>query len=139
MKKLFLLLSTVFMLTSYLEAQTLSGKWRGYWGGELGMLTFDKSGYATLTIGKQKFGGKKIKIEDQEVSMIYELNESSNPKTLDLILVEYKSREEITRMSGIYKEVNPNTIVLNIAVNGGLRPTEFDDNSPDQVVLNRIK
>lgn len=139
MKKLFFLLIAVLSLTSFKGDDPFTGTWRGFSDGQMGMITFDKEGYVTFTIGKEKLGGKKLKVENYVTSMIYEFNEAADPKTLDFIIIDHKTKEEITRMSGIYKFINPNSMVLNLAVNGGLRPTDFDESSPDQIVLSKIK
>lgn len=136
MRLLFLFISLpLFTLISY--SQSFKGTWKGESQGEIGTMTFDKKGYVAFIIDGEAVGGKEYIIEGVKMSMTYEYDEAAEPHTLDFIIS--MSNEEITRMLGIYKFIDKNTLVINMDFDGIARPLEFGEDDKNQVTLKKIK
>ena len=133
---LFLYISLhVFALSSH--SQSFKGTWKGESNGEIGTMSFDKKGYVAFIIDGESVGGKEYIIEGVKMSMTYEYDESAEPHTLDFIIS--MANEEITRMLGIYKFIDKNTLVINMDFDGISRPLEFGEDDKNQVRLKRVK
>ena len=122
-----------------IHAQSLIGKWEGTSHGEPGMMTFDKKGYITFIIDNEPMGGKKFTESGVELSMKYEFNDKVEPHTLDFVLMPADESMEFSRMLGIYKFINPKTLIINMDFDGKARPQEFDPDDVNQIALSKIK
>ena len=133
-------LAIAFSFTSFtLKAPTLIGKWQGEDEGDVGIITFDKSGYVSFTVDGEVVGGKNYKVEGIVMDMYYETDDTVTPHTIDFIFKIDEGQIEISRMLGIYKLVNEKTLILNMKFDGAERPTMLDENSKDQITLTKIK
>lgn len=134
------LIFTTFLLSAFaLTSTTLVGKWKGESEGEIGMITFDKAGYVSFTSQGKEVGGKKYKMEGMVFNMTYETNESVTPHTIDFVFTLASENLEAGRMTGIYKLVNTDTLIINMNFEGTERPTQFDPEDPNQITLHRLK
>jgi uncharacterized protein (TIGR03067 family) len=133
----------VFFLMSitFTQAQDFSlvGTWQGTKDGETGKFIFDKKGYAIMEQGGEKIGGKKYIAQGMTLKVIYDVNPTTDPKTIDFIIKKVDDDTEMSRMVGIYKFVNEKTLILNLNTTDKIRPRKFDPHSDDQIVLSRIK
>ena len=129
----------LFLVTITLHAQSLVGKWKGDSNGEVGTMSFDKDGYVTFIMDGEILGGKKFKSEGVELSMRYEFNTKVEPNTLDFVLFSGDETVEFSRMLGIYKFINPKTLIVNMDFEGKARPTAFDHDDVNQIELKKIK
>ncbi|MGB3081302.1 MAG: hypothetical protein WBB31_19625 [Saprospiraceae bacterium] len=138
------LLSTLIFflmgLTSiYPQDYSLVGTWQGTKDGETGKFIFDKKGYAIMDQGGEKIGGKKYIAQGMTLKVIYDVNPTTDPKTIDFIIKKVDDDTEITRMVGIYKFVNEKTLILNLNTTDKIRPRKFDPHGEDQIVLSKIR
>lgn len=133
-----LLLVLAGMNLSMLSAQSLKGKWQGASEGEVGMMTFDKQGYVSFVVGGEPYGGRNFKAEGLSMYMKYHTDDSIEPHTVDFVM--YMSDDvEVARMLGIYKFVDPKTLILNMDFDGIKRPEKFDPEDPNQITLSKTK
>lgn len=142
MVKTFLGVVVFFLMSmTFIHAQdySLVGTWQGTRDGETGKFIFDKKGYATIDQGGEKIGGKKYMANGLKLKVIYDVNPTTDPKTIDFIIKKSDDDTEITRMVGIYKFVNEKTLILNLNTKDKIRPRKFDPHSEDQIVLSKIK
>jgi uncharacterized protein (TIGR03067 family) len=123
--------------TQSILAQSFKGTWQGESNGEIGKITFDKKGYVAFIIDGEEVGGKEYVVEGVKLTMTYEYDESAQPHTLDFIIS--MENEEITRMLGIYKFMDKNTLMINMDFDGIARPLEFGEDDKNQVTLKRSK
>jgi len=135
--RLLILFIGLLLLTHSIHSQSFKGTWKGESNGEIGTMTFDKKGYVAFIIDGEAVGGKEYMIEGVKMSMTYEYNESAEPHTLDFIIS--MANEEVTRMLGIYKFIDKNTLVINMDFDGISRPLEFGEDDKNQVMLTRVK
>ena len=126
-----------FLLITSIDAQSFKGTWKGESNGEIGTMSFDKKGYVAFIIDGEAVGGKEYVIEGVKMSMTYAYDESVEPHTLDFIIS--MKNEEITRMLGIYKFIDKNTLMINMDFDGIERPLEFGEDDKNQVTLKRVK
>lgn len=138
-----LLGTVVFFILSmtFIQAQdySLVGTWQGTKDGETGKFIFDKKGYAIMDQGGEKIGGKKYIAKGLKLKVIYDVNPTTDPKTIDFIIKKVDDDTEITRMVGIYKFVNEKTLILNLNTTDKVRPRKFDPHGEDQIVLSKIR
>ena len=132
-----LLLIGFQIISTSSTAQSFKGQWKGESNGEIGTMSFDKKGYVAFIIDGEEVGGKEYVIEGVKMSMTYAYDESIEPHTLDFIIS--MENEEITRMLGIYKFIDKNTLVINMDFDGIARPLEFGEDDKNQVTLKREK
>ncbi|WP_320815147.1 hypothetical protein [Flavobacterium sp.] len=127
MKKLILLLLTLFGLTSFAPLETkndLIGEWIGNDKGEIGKLVFQKNGYAYFVMGNQKFGGESFVMEGKKGSMKYTVDDKTNPFKIDLI-ISIEGTKIVKKQKCIAKFISKNK--LNFAIGfEDERPTNFD-------------
>lgn len=127
-------------LTSFtLTDSSLVGKWKGEDNGEVGVITFDKDGYASFTIGNELVGGKGYESEGLVFDMFYETDDSVSPHTIDFVIKINDGEIEVARMLGIYQLIDKKTLVINMKFDGTERPTTWDEDSEDQITLKKMK
>ncbi len=136
---LFLFPLLIGLSAASVKPSGLVGKWKGEDGGEVGFITFDKKGYVTFFIRDQEIGGKKYLSEGVLYDMLYETDESAEPYKIDFVIKLIADGSEISRMPGIYKLIDQNTLVINMKFDGSVRPTQFEDESHDQIMLRKLK
>lgn len=139
---LFILGCTALLLAGTAQttfAQSLKGKWKGESNGEVGMMSFDKEGYVTFSSGGETVGGKNFTSEGITMSMRYEADDTKDPATLDFVMQVEGLEFEAARMQGIYKFVNPKTLIVNMDFSGTHRPAKFDPEDPNQITLHKVK
>jgi uncharacterized protein (TIGR03067 family) len=141
MKTLFGTVVFFVMSLTFIQAQdySLVGTWQGTMDGETGKFIFDKKGYATIDQGGEKIGGKKYIAKGLKLKVIYDVNPTTDPKTIDFIIKKVDDDTEMTRMVGIYKFVNEKTLILNLNIKDKVRPRKFDPHDENQIVLSKIK
>ena len=141
MKNCIYVILFVLINLSYASAQdySLVGTWQGTKDGETGKFIFDKKGFATVDQGGDIVGGKKYVVNGVPMKVVYDVNPTVDPKTIDFIISQVKDDLEITRMVGIYKFVNAKTLILNLNTTDKIRPRKFDPHGEDEIVLSRIK
>ncbi|MBK9983168.1 MAG: hypothetical protein IPP15_12265 [Saprospiraceae bacterium] len=69
-------------------------------------LFFDKKDMRSWIRAAKKIGGKKYIAQGMTLKVIYDVNPTTDPKTIDFIIKKVDDDTEITRMVGIYKFVN---------------------------------
>jgi len=121
------------------QGYSLVGTWQGTKDDQTGQFIFDKKGYATIVQGGETIGGKKYTADGMTLQVVYDVNPTTDPMTIDFIIQKVDDKTEITRMVGIYKFVNEKTLILNLNYTDKKRPKKFDPESPNQIVLTRIK
>lgn len=136
---LLILWITLSFTTTTLSAQSLIGKWKGEDGGEVGIITFDKEGYVAFTVNGESIGGKAYKVEGMVFDMVYEIDDTVTPHTMDFVISMDGSELEVSRMEGIYRFDDDKTLVINMKFDGSGRPEAFDDSSDDQIRLTKTK
>jgi hypothetical protein len=104
----------------------LTGKWLNVKTAEEGF-RFDDSGFCFFISNGTEIGGDSIDVEDK----------AKTPYLVDFIRV-YKAtgKEDDMRMLGIINPVDEDTIEMMI---NDTRPVEIDKESPDYVLLKRVK
>ena len=137
MKKYILLLLLVPALSFNLKSDKndIIGKWSGKDKNEIGTITFDSEGYATIELGGKLIGGKKFKMGDKSAKMTYNYYADKNPVEINLIMSELDGKH--IRTIYLFAEFkNKDTIKVAFLRNKN-GPREFnDDNS---IILNRQK
>ncbi len=140
MKNILVTLLSFLLLTSFTDSKTsLIGKWKGVDDGEVGFVTFDKDGYVTMEMEGGKMGGKKFDAGGVMASMTYEIDDTTDPMTIDFIIRLLDEGLEVGRLPGIYKFVNNKTLIINLNFDGPERPTRFDPEDPNQITMSRVK
>jgi hypothetical protein len=97
----------------------------------------DQEGYVTFTSGgnwRKNFTSVGI-----TMSMRYEADDTKDPATLDFVMQVEGLEFEAARMQGIYKFVNPKTLIVNMDFSGTNRPAKFDPEDPNQITLHKVK
>jgi len=134
------LIAVAFTLTSFaMKAPTLIGKWQGEDEGQVGIITFDKSGYVSFTVDGKVIGGKKYEVEGVVMDMYYETDNSVTPHAIDFVFKLNEDQTELSRMLGIYELVDEKTLILNMKFDGAERPDRMDAGSKDQITLKKVK
>ncbi|MEO6132847.1 MAG: hypothetical protein ABIQ02_13440 [Saprospiraceae bacterium] len=133
------LFTLLYFSTITAQDYSIVGTWQATMDNETGKFIFDKKGYATIDQGGEKIGGKKYKAKGLALKVVYELNPTADPKTLDFIIKKIEDDLEITRMVAIYKFVNEKILILNLNFSSTERPERFDPDSPNQIVLHKMK
>jgi hypothetical protein len=136
MKKLFILLIILPLLSfnSNFNPDYLIGKWAGEDKGDIGLITFDKEGYATFEINGQVIGGKEFVLDGKKGEMTYEVNVEKEPIEIDFTLTKLESNES-KKILCIAKFEDENNMILTIIFSSE-RPTEF--NKKNSIKLKRI-
>ncbi len=123
---------------SIANAQTSNyvGLWEGTSQGELGKINMSETGFAYFIIKGDTFGGESFNIGEVNASLVYEINQTTSPNTIDFIVIEKTTKQEIRRLVGIIKQDDLNTITINISFGQSTRPTEFTEE--DSMTLKRV-
>ncbi len=96
----------------------------GIWKNENMSYTFDKDGYATITMGMQTIGGAG-KFKDS--SLKYEIDYTQTPMTLDLVHFDTKNNRVRNRMAMIVKFITKDKIQVK-TFNNDTYPEKFEEN-----------
>lgn len=128
MKKLNILLLLIPLLTFNCQTNDsiLIGKWIGEDKTKVGFIEFDKTGYVTLEIEGQIFGGERYTIRDEIGSLTYVIHKNTNPIEIDLIHTNLEDTTEQRIIPCLAKLTDMNT--LKFAGLGSLktkRPSDF--------------
>src|SRR5690606_25642681 len=135
-----LLVGIAFLFAFSMPDAGLVGKWKGSDGGdEIGFIVFDKDGFVTIELQGGAMGGPKFNAGGADASMRYEVNTAVEPHQIDFVIRLLEDDSELGRLPGIYKLVNPKTLLLNMNFDGPERPVEFDPEDPNQIQLIRIR
>ncbi len=121
---LFVILTSSF---SFQESKHL-GTWISKEKKDIGFITFDSEGYATLEIGGKPFGGKDFSMQSLKANTKYRINYATSPLQVDITISESASQSELGKFIGIMEFVSPTQMKLRLEfdeVNG--RPKGFDD------------
>lgn len=119
------------------------GKHIGTWKGtdsndKIGTLVLDSSGYATMTIDNETFGGMDFEMKGDRAECKYEIDYSKTPIWLDMVMYNKENHQEMRRLNGIVKFITDNKIIYRISFGGG-RYDKFDPNDKDDtIVLERV-
>lgn len=138
MKKILLL----FIIAPLLSFNTIDleknivGKWKGEdEKNQIGLINFDKEGYASFEIDGRVMGGKEFDANGEKGSMTYSVNYDANPITIDVTMTLMASKTE-RQMLFIAEFKDDDTLVLASNFNPE-RPTEF--NADNSITLHRVK
>lgn len=140
MIKKFLPVFIALLGSLYAYSQTanvnLTGKWLNVKTAEEGF-RFDDTGFCFFISNGTEIGGDSIDVDGVTVQLKYIVDKAKTPYLLDFIRV-YKEtgKEDNMRMLGIINPVDEDTIEMMI---NDTRPVEIDKESPDYVLLKRVK
>lgn len=138
LKKLAFAVVTLLLLFSFTapEGQHI-GKWKGKDKGDIGYLTLTDDGYATFEFNGQTLGGKSYDHQGRKAAMKYKVNTGTSPTSIDFIIIEQSSKDELGRLKGIINMLSRNEMQMALRFGGGAgRPTDF---SEDAIVFKRVK
>ncbi|WP_010516798.1 hypothetical protein [Croceivirga radicis] len=137
MKKFLIVLFVIPLLSMTVENDKTKfiGKWIGEDNKDIGYLSFDSKGFAYFETQGQIMGGEEFVLNGKKGSMTYEINPTTNPIQVDLILTLIESKEQ-KKLLCIANFIDDNTMEFAIGFEG-IRPTEFD--SENSILLKRQK
>ena len=116
---------------------TGGGKWKGKDKGDIGFLTLSSEGYATFEFNGQIMGGRSYDHQGVKAAMKYTVNNGTSPKSIDFIIIDLSSDEELGRLKGIINMKSRDEMQMALTFGGGAgRPTDFEN---DAIVFNRMK
>ena len=128
MKKIILLLLVTFSIFSFNtinDASKIIGKWKGEDNLEIGYMIFQEDGFAYFEIQGQIFGGKEFNFGGDKGQMTFEINDTTNPITIDFIVTKLSTGEQ-NKLLAIAEFIDDNTMNFAIGFDGN-RPTDFDN------------
>lgn len=139
LKTLSLVMITLLLITSFtaVKEDTLVGRWKGKDQGDIGFLTLSEDGFATFEMDGQIMGGKSFEMSGDTAAMKYSTDATTAPASIDFIIYEEDTYNEVGRLKGIYEMTAPDELHIALTFNGGLgRPEDF---SSDNVIFYRVK
>ena len=138
LKKLSFALVTLLLLFSFTAPDGEHvGKWKGKDKGDIGFLTLSSEGYATFEFNGQIMGGRSYDHQGVKAAMKYTVNNGTSPKSIDFIIIDLSSDEELGRLKGIINMKSRDEMQMALTFGGGAgRPTDFEN---DAIVFNRMK
>ena len=138
LKKLSFALVTLLLLFSFTAPDGEHvGKWKGKDKGDIGFLTLSSEGYATFESNGQIMGGRSYDHQGVKAAMKYTVNNGTSPKSIDFIIIDLSSDEELGRLKGIINMKSRDETQMALTFGGGAgRPTDFEN---DAIVFNRMK
>ena len=137
-QKLSLIVIILLLLNSFTAVidEALVGRWKGKEKGDIGFLTLSADGFATFETEDQIMGGKSFKMRGVTASMRYSFNATTVPATIDFIIYEDQTHNELTRLRGIYEINTRDELHLALTFGEGMdRPVDF---STDNVMFYRV-
>tara|TARA_A100000171_G_C2043982_1_gene101847 strand:+ start:64 stop:477 length:414 start_codon:yes stop_codon:yes gene_type:complete len=118
----------ILSFSSINNNQRFVGKWIGEDKGDVGMIIFDKEGYAYFEIGEKSFGGKEFIYDGKKGKLTYSINSELDPIQVDFTITKLKTNEQMNLL-GIAKFIDNENMILALNFDDS-RPNEFnDDNS----------
>jgi hypothetical protein len=138
-QKLSLIAITLLLMTSFTTVidEALVGRWKGMEKGDIGFLILSVDGFATFETEDQIMGGESFKMRGVNASMRYSFNATTVPATIDFIIYEDETYNELTRLRGIYEINTRDELHLALTFREGMdRPVDF---SADNVMFYRVK
>ncbi|WP_461303576.1 hypothetical protein [Aureisphaera sp.] len=136
MKNLFLTLLLLPLVSFTANIQyDLIGEWEGEDQGEIGLIVFQKNGFAYFEVAGQRYGGEEFELDGKKGSMKYKINSNVDPVEVDFVVTKHETKEQRSLL-GILKFTDEDSMTLAIGFNGP-RPTGFD--SENSIRLNRIE
>ena len=118
---------------------SIIGKWQGTEKSVYGFVILDTLGYATLGMGGDTMGGKEFLADSIPARMIYKVDYSSNPKTIDFIVEEIDDNSELGRLMGIFDLINDHQIKIRLNFDSDVRPVNFEpEGNADTAIFNRV-
>ncbi|MDX1653545.1 MAG: hypothetical protein R3277_13695 [Brumimicrobium sp.] len=140
MKKRLLLLFLVVcstLLFSHVHSQNAHlGLWKGSNQGQVGYISLDSLGYAFFVIEGDTVGGKSFMLEGHEVSMKYKIKYNESHHHIDFIIYLKNQNIEISKLPGIFKFNDDQSILLCINFDSEDRPSDF--NEEDILTLRKV-
>lgn len=124
-------------LTSVYQSTTspFIGKWKGEDKQGIGYLQFDSAGYAQLQIYGELIGGESFKMQDEDYSLSYFVNENLTPIGVDFVLTNIETREERS-LRMIAEFFGNDSLKLGSDFNE-VRPMAFTDENA--IILTRVR
>lgn len=137
MKKIVLLLFVIPLLSFKLDngVEDFIGKWTGEDKGEVGSITFEKEGYASIEIEGLVLGGKEFEFKGRKGKMTYEVRTNVKPIEVDFIITLLDTGEQ-NKLLGIAEFKDKNNMLFALGFNGK-RPANFNEDST--INLKKVK
>ena len=110
------------------------GKWKDLKHTGDGM-TFDKDGYLIMISEGVSHGGKNFIEKGDTGSLTYEVNPKTNPKSLDITVTMFRTKEQRT-MKCIYEFISPTK--MRVRMNTGednTRPAKFGASEDEDTMI----
>ena len=141
MKRLVLLIVTLFFISFSVFSQSDKSKLIGLWKSinqeELIYMHLDNEGYVYMINNGDTVGGKNFNIRNQTGSMYYKIDTSKTPKTLDFIVDFDDKEKEDKTLFGIYMFDENGNLIICQNYKGEIRLTEFDKQST--IIFEKVK
>jgi hypothetical protein len=131
LQKLSLLAITLLLMNSFtvVKDEVLVGRWKGKEKGDIGFLTLSADGFATFEMDGQIMGGRSFDLRGVIVNMRYSVDATAATASIDFIIYENETNNELSRLKGIYEMNTPDELHLALTFGGGLeRPEDFSTN-----------
>lgn len=128
-------LTLLFLILASLTATaqtnaSLVGRWEGIQANDTIELIFEKDSIATMTnkTVNQTLGGSEIAWKGKMVQLIYRVDASTTPHTIDLVIRDIATKTEYKRLTGIFELLSDRELKINLGSGKG-RPATFDQDT----------
>ncbi|HZH86989.1 MAG TPA: hypothetical protein VFD77_06715 [Brumimicrobium sp.] len=137
---LLIVLFNILFIGNGLSQDGHIGKWKYIEEGRAAFMNLDADNIAYLTDDSDTLGGRDFLIEGLRASLIYEVDYTVYPNTIDLIIVLIDTNQEVERLFGIFELISDDELKVCLNFSEAIRPDGFtEEYQSDTMSFLRVK